>query len=67
MRRGALETDLTVSASTTDTVIHHLLEEHTMHSLFTTATARQIVDDRVREAESGRRVRLIRSRGTALR
>lgn len=38
-----------------------------MHTMFTTATARQIVNDRVREAESGRRVRLIRSRGTALR
>lgn len=38
-----------------------------MHTMFTTATARQIVDDRVREAQSGRRVRLVRSRGTAVR
>jgi hypothetical protein len=44
-----------------------LLEEHTMHTMFSTAIARQIVSDRVRAAESGRRVRLIRSRGTALR
>ena len=33
-----------------------------MHTMFTTAVARQIVSDRVREAETGRRARLFRGR-----
>ncbi|MFL6021805.1 MAG: hypothetical protein ACJ72O_00555 [Marmoricola sp.] len=33
-----------------------------MHTMFTPAIARQIVSDRVREAENGRRARLVRGR-----
>ena len=33
-----------------------------MHTMFTPAIARQIVSDRVREAETGRRARLVRGR-----
>ncbi|MFL6159325.1 MAG: hypothetical protein ACJ72D_24835 [Marmoricola sp.] len=33
-----------------------------MHTMFTPAIARQIVADRVRDAESGRRARLVRGR-----
>ena len=33
-----------------------------MHTMFTPAIARQIVADRVRDAETGRRARLVRGR-----
>ena len=33
-----------------------------MHTMFTPAIARQIVADRMRDAESGRRARLVRGR-----
>jgi hypothetical protein len=36
-----------------------------MHTMFTPAIARQIVSDRVREAEAGRRARLVRGRRTS--
>ncbi|MFL6174297.1 MAG: hypothetical protein ACJ716_15515 [Marmoricola sp.] len=36
-----------------------------MHTMFTPAIARQIVADRVRDAESGRRARLVRGRRSA--
>jgi hypothetical protein len=35
-----------------------------MHTMFTTAIARQIVSDRVREADTTRRARLFRGRRT---
>jgi hypothetical protein len=46
---------LTVSASTTESV-----QEHTMHTTFTTDIARELVSNHLREADTRRRVRLVR-------